>query len=237
MARGKFIALESIDAGGKHTQSKLLAEKLNALLISFPRDETEIGKLIRAKLKGEWYAARSTVFRPGMSTAYMDAQADAIVLQALFTFDRYDAAPEIVDALDSGKNVVADRYWGSGLVYGESDGLDRGMLERVHEYLPQPDVWVLLDVPVEESFRRRPARGDVYESNYKKLEWIRQRYLKFFEEECADTLRAKNLTGHLRNCEGCDLDRMIKQRAGQKWAVVDGVGTIDQVYERIAGVI
>lgn len=227
MSRGKFVAIEAMDAAGKQTQSKLLAEKLGALLISFPRYETEIGKLIKANLNQKWHASYYT---------HLDGTKipiNAIVRQALFTLDRYDAAPEINRALASGKNVVADRYWLSGLMYGASDLVDSGMLERVHECLPQPDVWVLLDVPVEESFRRRPERLDVYERDWEKLEGIRKSYHKLFAQRsrfvhkgrCPMAIaRDKRVPwGEYDFCI-CDV---------RSWQIVDGVGTIEQVHERV----
>jgi dTMP kinase len=228
MTRGKFVALEGNDANGKNTQSRLLAEKLGALLISFPRYETEIGKLIAANLKGEWYAARPALdWTP-------DSVANAIARQALFTLDRYDAAPEITRALDSGKCVVADRYWVSGLMYGASDLVDAGMLERVHQCLPQPDVWVLLDVPVEESFRRRPERLDVYERDREKLEGIRARYRELFMQRSMFVHKGSCLV-HARDALGvprasctCDVRR---------WVIVDGVGDVTEVHKRVMGAI
>jgi dTMP kinase len=234
MALGKFVAIEGGDANGKQTQSKLLAEKLDALLISFPRYETEIGKLIRANLKDEWAA---TKHYPSVSVYSKDETANVIVRQALFTLDRYDAAPDILDALANGRNVVVDRYWLSGLIYGASDAVDAVMLERVHACLPQPDVWILLDVPIEESFRRRPERQDVYEQDREKCEGIRRRYLKRFQDEVEDTLRAKNLARHLEICPGCDLDDVLRLQMRQRWVVVDGLGTVSEVHNRIMEVI
>jgi thymidylate kinase len=93
MARGKFVAIEAMDAAGKQTQSKLLAEKLGALLISFPRYGTAIGQAIRAHLEQRWFV------QPVPGASYMDfVNTDPLVRQALFTLDRYDAAPVLVGA-------------------------------------------------------------------------------------------------------------------------------------------
>jgi dTMP kinase len=213
MSRGKFIAIEAMDAAGKKTQSELLATKLGALLISFPRYETEIGKAILGNLKGEW-GATDTNWSDGEGGISFDNSNNPLVRQALFTLDRYDAAPEIKRVLASGRSVVVDRYWLSGLMYGASDLVNSGLLERVHECLPQPDVWVLLDVPVEESFRRRPERQDVYERDREKLEKIRKRYLEYFSQHGHETQAPWPGSSYV-------------------WHVVDGVGTIEQVHERV----
>lgn len=216
---GKFVAIEGGDAGGKNTQSKLLAEKLDALLISFPRYETEIGKLISASLRGELRVMNEHDSFAG-ARQFSDAKAaNAIVRQALFTLDRYDAAPLIASTLESGRSVVADRYWLSGVMYGSSDFVDSGMLERVHQCLPQPDVWVLLDVPVEESFRRRPERQDVYERDREKLEGIRRRYLERF------------------GLPGSPLNYTRSMSVLEGLVVVNGLGTVEEVHNRIMGVI
>jgi dTMP kinase len=230
--KGKFVALEGGDANGKQTQSKLLAAKLNALLISFPRYETEIGKAILGNLKGEWSAAHEIPdsAEPFHGSEWEEDDVNSLVRQALFTLDRYDAAPAIKDALASGRNVVADRYWLSGLVYGASDLVDAGMLERVHECLPQPDVWVLLDVPAEESFRRRPERQDVYERDREKMEDIRKRYIEHFQvrsrfvHKGSCLVHAREALGVPRASCTCDV---------RSWQIVDGVGTIEQVHERV----
>lgn len=226
MTRGKFVAIEGNDANGKQTQSKLLAEKLDALLLSFPRYETEIGKLIAANLKGGW-----ATYKPNGN---YEGTANAIVRQALFTLDRYDAADGIKRALDSGKCVVADRYWVSGLMYGASDLVDAGMLERVHRCLPQPDVWVLLDVPVEESFRRRPERQDVYERDREKLEGIRVRYCELFaQREQESIVNRERAIEFQYQTTGYAFENTYRQ----KWVIIDGVGTVEQVHERVTEAI
>jgi L-alanine-DL-glutamate epimerase-like enolase superfamily enzyme len=53
-----IIALEGIDASGKATQSKLLAEKLRGTRFAFPDYETPAGEAILGHLKKEWIAVR-----------------------------------------------------------------------------------------------------------------------------------------------------------------------------------
>jgi dTMP kinase len=176
-----MVCFEGGDGMGKATQSKLLADKLGAKLISFPRYETEIGKVILGSIKGEW--AAWTIGREVEDRHDVDellrSPVNALVRQALFLMDRYNTAPIIEGYLASGTDVVLDRYWPSGVVYGASDGLDENMLIRVHMRLPQPDVWILLDGPVEESTRRRPERRDQYEKD-DRADWRRQAYLGLF---------------------------------------------------------
>lgn len=199
--RGKLIAICGIDACGKATQSKLLAERLNGHRIAFPRYETPVGAEILRNLKDEWTAA----YRPdGRGVHYQTEDGNpvqlalrphgtvnALVRQALFTFDRYLAAAEIESKLAAGTHVVLDRYWLSGVIFGASDGLDAKMLEAVHQRLPQPDLWLLLNVSPEESIKRRPERRDMYEKDTKSA-WRRAKYLEFFALKQASTWKVLN---------------------------------------------
>lgn len=224
MKCGKLIAFEAIDAAGKATQSKLLAEKLGAELFSFPRYETFVGKAILGNLKGDWHVCSRT-----SETASTDAATNALVRQALFTVDRYDAAVSIKRSLDSGKNVVVDRFWASGLIYGSSDAVPADFLERIHQCLPQPDVWILLDITVEESFRRRPERLDAYERDCAKMEDVRERYRELFIQ------RSRPM--HKYICLMAMENGYLCECGVRKWVIVDGAGDISEVHNRILEVI
>lgn len=163
LAMPLFVALEGIDASGKAVQSRRLAHELGAELFSFPDYRTPIGKLIDAHLKGEWKAIRLGSFGPDNSD--IGYPAEPLIFQALQSANRLELAPNISKALSEGKPVVADRYYGSGLVYGTADGLDLEYLERLHRFLPQPTHWILLDIEPEISAERRPERRDRYEKD------------------------------------------------------------------------
>ena len=98
---------------------------------------------------------------------------------------------------------VADRYNASAYAYGDAFGVDLDWLVRAHRHLPQPDLNIFLDIPVEESFRRRPDRRDNYERDADMLEKVRQSYLKVF-----------NLLG-------------------SSYIVIDAIGDQDDVFKRI----
>ena len=209
MRRGRAIAFEGGDGMGKATQSKLLADKLGAKLFSFPRYETEVGQAIRGSCRGilEMREYRDIVGRPHEVAFAENKQVNALARQALFLLDRCDAAPEIERFLANGTDVVFDRYWPSGVVYGADDGLDPQLLIRAHSSLPQPDVWILLDGTVEESFRRRPKRQDNYERDREGAERRRQAYLKLF--------RARRAEGDFR------------------WCIIDGMRPVDEVHRHV----
>lgn len=179
-----FVAFEGIDACGKATQSKMLADALKAELYSFPNYDSPMGRLIKQHLHEKWDAS------PTDPNTTMDYNyIDAMVFQAVQVANRLEVAPQLAKFLELGISVVADRYAISGEVYGGVDGLDPAYMERLQAFLPQPNIYFLLDIPVDLSFQRRPDRGgDRYEENRAKLEDVALRYRTIFTQRmCSET--------------------------------------------------
>jgi len=170
-----FIAIEGIDASGKATQSKLLTEKLNAKLFSFPSYETPVGKLILGHLKNKWSCA------VGTDTGDDVQHLDALVFQCMQFTNRLEKAMEIVQTLNTlQQHVVADRYLASAIVYGGADGLDVDYLVDTQKWLPQPDINILIDIKPTSSIERRPERRDRYETQPGLMEAVMGRYLSLW---------------------------------------------------------
>lgn len=183
-----LIVFEGMDASGKATQSRLLAEQLKGRRIEFPTYSTEpdalTGPVITTHLQGQW--GTSTRRKVGENVVQyippQDPLLDPLVFQCIMTVNKYEMAPKIQRELDEDRHVILDRYWPSAYAYGRADGLDTAWLLRVHEMLPQPDICFLLDVDYETSMTRRPDRRDRYErkgkayfdqvaANYRRL-WL-----------------------------------------------------------------
>ena len=149
--RGSFIAFEGGEACGKSTQSRLLADALDALLTREPG-----GTVIGARI-------RELVLSP--ETTGLDARAEALLMAA----DRAQHVAEVVEpALRSGRHVVTDRFAGSSIAY---QGYGRGLPVEEIRHLSMwatagiwPDLIVLLDVPASEADRRLGAQRDRMES-------------------------------------------------------------------------
>lgn len=238
MSRGLLIEVEGIDGAGKAKQADLLAKKIDALVFPFPNYKTETGQAILGNLQLKWEAAQisyRTVYRsfeaalggsPAEEAVHAaDPLLNAMVLQALQLANRYEIADEIYEQLESGRHVVLDRYWPSGYVYGVCDGLDATWLRRIHSSLPVPDVMFLLDVPPEESVRRRPERRDRYEKDGL-MGRRREIYLSLWNEQMKPV--------HDFTCpapeDRCDCDT-------KTWRIIDGLGTPEEVHERILKVM
>lgn len=201
MTRGKLVVLAGIDASGKATQAERLSKKLEAELFSFPNYKTETGQMILGHLTGAW-----DVLGAGPEHS-AGSRKSALVRQTLFAINRHEVAGQIASHLANHRHVVCDRYYESGLVYGMADGLDEGWLWRIHERLPQPDCSILIDIPPEESIRRRPERRDDYEKRAGFMTKVREGYRGLFTQ-CAET-------------------------GPGGWYIIDGMGTVEEVSERV----
>jgi dTMP kinase len=209
-----LIVVEGMDASGKATQVKLLAEKLGGVVIDFPHYSTTVGKLILSHLKEGWRVAREGVKDTTLDDyTYYPQDDNALVLQALMTVNRLEMVPIINEHRASGKPVILDRYFASGMVYGAVDGLDRKWLEMIHATLPQPDVWLFLDITAEESVRRRPDRRDRYEKQPGLMAKVRSGYLQLFTEKGAFNSPPSH------------------------WCVIDGIGEVEAVHKRIVSAV
>jgi len=210
--RGKtlIVAIEGIDASGKETQVNRLKnwaiqhkEEMGLNEVSaqdFPDYSTPSGVRIEGLLKGNWSVVTDQL---GQKQA-----TKALVLQSLMVTNRLEHAKKLKSfEEDPWSLLILDRYHASGWVYGRSDGLSVHWLEDVHWLLPEPDLWVLVDISVDESFRRRPKRQDYYEKDRPKLEQVRELYLNLFKER--------------------------RSSKGAHWIVVDGTGSVDDVHLRV----
>ena len=173
--KGKIIVIEGADASGKHTQSKLLVERLEkngneVEFFSFPRYETFFGKLVKKYLLGEFGSLKEV--KPELASL-------------LYSLDRFDAMPQIEKSVGNGKIVVCDRYTASNIAHqaakfqGEKRRQFIEWIESVESRLPSPDLTIFLDLPVEVSaklMQSRQREKDIHELDLDYLKATRQVY-------------------------------------------------------------
>ena len=218
-----FVAIEGVDAAGKNTQSKILAERLNAKLYSFPRYDTPIGQIIKRHLIGA-VALREEDVRDSSDPAidgdliYRVAPEDPFMFQTLMLADKCNAADEMQDAYFSGTPVVCDRWVPSAICYGAADGVDRNWLIETHRALPEADLNIFLDVTPEEALRRRPEARDRYERDREKQKRVRSEYQRWWAENSARSEGAPGYT--IINGDGGSGPGAIEVVAERIWAAV-----------------
>ena len=158
----RLIAIEGIDQSGKRTQTRLLAQQLRkdryrVSTISFPIYGSRTGRDIRAFLD------RKQSYPPQ-------------AVHMMYSLNRWENISVIKKLVDHSDFLIADRYTPSNLAYGVSKGLDRKWLMELDRGLPQPNLIIILDVPVPASFKRKSEGRDTHESSKRYMTRVRQNY-------------------------------------------------------------
>ena len=152
--KGKLIVIEGTDCSGKETQTKLLVEKLSidnkCIRFSFPNYDSPTGKIVGGPYLGKnyicdcWFEEGAVNVDPRVSSLYYAA-------------DRLYNIGKINELLNSGVNVILDRYVYSNLAH--QGGKIKSNKKRLEMYnwlnelefnllkLPEADIKVFLYMP------------------------------------------------------------------------------------------
>lgn len=228
--RGAHIVIEGPDAVGKATQSARLRDHFlntgaDARVFSFPRYETELGRFIKAHLRREVRLAPSN-FRDGAGHDPQVEMWDALMFQCLSSADKFEGAVEIDNYVQGGGIAICDRWWQSTFAYGTADGLDGEWLKRLPHFLPCADLNILINVPLDESRRRKLVPDDRYEADRQKQLDVRRIYSELW---CSAPMFGPGYTA----ADAVALGGGGEWKASWRYLVVDGIGTVDEVHERI----
>ncbi len=184
--KAKFIAFEGGDASGKSTQALRVSDTLNAVFTREPGGTT-VGESLRTILldPNEIVAVRAEALLMAASRAQL-------------------VADVIRPALLKGQHVVTDRFLASSLAYqGYASGLPIDEVLSLSLFATEsltPDLTILIDISIEESFNRRGQNPDRFEQEDRSFhEKVRNGYLELAEAE------------------------------KEKWVVIDGTGTLEEV--------
>ena len=156
--KGKFIVIEGIDGSGKTTQINQLSSWLkgsnlipenNQLIITREPGGTKLGQSIRSLL---------------LDTS-REKEPDSITELLLYAADRAQHVNEIIrPSLNKGDWVISDRFTGSTLAYqGYGRKLNINLIKDLEIIATQgisPDITFLLDIPIDESIKRRISRKE-----------------------------------------------------------------------------
>lgn len=147
--KGKLVVIDGTDGSGKGTQTELLLKyldenKVKNKYIDFPRYYTSFhGQMVGRYLSGEFGSLES-------SSPYLTS--------LFYAMDRLTARDEIVDWLEEGNTVVANRYTTSSMAFQtariEKDKREEFLkwlyeMEYKEHKLPKEDLVIFLYVPVE----------------------------------------------------------------------------------------
>lgn len=148
MARGRFISFEGGEAAGKSTQARRLATRL----------EERGEKVVLTREPG------GTPEAERIRALLLDPEAGWTPLAEIllhFAARAEHGTRVIRPALDAGRIVICDRFTDSTRAYqGHGQGGDLAAIEHLAPMLGlEPDLTIMLDVPVEESVSRLAGRG------------------------------------------------------------------------------
>ncbi len=160
MQRGYFLSLDGMDGAGKSTQCVQLADWLRTqhreVVLCHDPGGTEVGQALR----------EIVLHHRGQ----IGLECEAL----LFMASRAQLVREVIrPALERGQIVLADRFLLANVVYqGHAGGLNPGDLWQVGAFCTgglEPDMTLILDLPLDiAATRRKPAadrmesRGDAY---------------------------------------------------------------------------
>lgn len=179
VSTGRFIVLEGVEGAGKSEQIRRLTAWLEELgleaVVAREPGGTPVGEAIREVV----LARRDLVLPPETELLLMLAARAAFVEQL------------VRPALEEGRVVVADRFDLSTFAYqGYGRGLDLDRVRAMNAWATGglvPDLYLVLDLPVEEGLRRQDAGGKdpdrIERDGAAFLERVRAGYLALLDSE------------------------------------------------------
>ena len=194
-----FVTFEGIEGCGKTTQAKLLCEALvdRGYSVVFTREPG--GTPAAEELRSFLLKPREERFPPFAELSVYEA-ARAFHVENL-----------IKPSLKEGAVVICDRFIDSTLAYqGYGRGIDLSLVERLNREATgglKPDLTVLIDLPVEEAFKR-------------------------ISERRKDRMESESLKFHQRVREGF---LEIARREPERFLIVDGMREVEELHTLILG--
>ncbi|MGE5631453.1 MAG: dTMP kinase [Caulobacteraceae bacterium] len=168
--RGKLICISGLDGCGKTTQSKLIynyiTKELNldcAFLNPFKSDKTDMvvsdKKYTRTIINFiKRYNIEDDQFHCAEVLCYAQEMINTL----------------IIPKLQEGKIVIVDRYIESSFLYFYLLGISSSRFDEIRKQLLYPDLWVFIDVPPEECYRRIQQRGQQLYKTYESIEALKK---------------------------------------------------------------
>lgn len=150
--RGALIVLEGCDRVGKSTHAKLLFEALKGEgykveSLQFPDRSTVIGNILNNYLKGS-------------------EEIEDHAVHLLFSANRWEQVPKMLRLLNSGVNLIVDRYAYSGVAFSYAKkGLNFSWCKQSDVGLPKPDLVLYLDLSADAMATRSGFGEERYESD------------------------------------------------------------------------
>lgn len=202
MSSGRFITLEGTEGVGKSTNLRFIESVLQQHQINYQLTREPGGTPLAEEV------------RELLLTNRNELVADDAELLLVFAARAQHLERVIRPTLAKGEWVLCDRFTDATFAYqGGGRGLSKAMIEQLELMVQrglQPDLTILLDLPVEIGLARASERGE--------LDRFENERIGFFEK--------------VRNAY---LERAAADP--ERFAVIDASGTLQQVQQQIAEVL
>lgn len=216
--KNPFIVIESNDAGGSSTQTKLLVRKLKSvgltpLSLHFPQASRASGQIIYEKYLRDF-------------GRHPFSKREQVLLYIMDMFSRAEDIQGVINGQSTADVVVTDRYFTSTLAY-QSAGLTGAQRKRIllwinwlccenKPQLPRPSHIIFLDTPLSLSLKRLTGRvRDMHETK-EKLKVFRASYLRLAKEQGWTQVSSVGQNGVERTRQDIHKEIWEKIRSGLK---------------------
>lgn len=178
--KGKLIIIEGTDCTGKETQTNMLVEKflkdnIKIEKFSFPNYDSPTGKIIGGPYLGKKHIGNGWFDEGAVN---VDAKVASLYYAADFLYN----IPKINNLLNSGINVILDRYFYSSFAHQGGKIKDKQKRMEMYKWLekleldllglPDADIKIFLYMPYDVSSKLRENRkeeSDQHESSKEHL--------------------------------------------------------------------
>ncbi len=199
---GRFITLEGTEGVGKSTNLQFIQSVLEQHQIDYQLTREPGGTPLAEEVRELLLANRDEIV------------ADDAELLLVFAARAQHLEQVIRPALNNGRWVLCDRFTDATFAYqGGGRGLDTDFISRLESMVQrglQPDLTILLDLPVEIGLARASQRAELDRFENEKLAFFEQVRSAYLARAAAEP---------------------------DRFAVIDASGTLDQVQEQIRVVL
>ncbi|MBD3253341.1 thymidylate kinase [Candidatus Pacearchaeota archaeon] len=187
--RGKIIVIEGTDCSGKETQASLLLERFEKeeipiAKISFPAYGSPTGDIV-----GDCYLGKSKRTQGGW---FGDPdKIDPKVASLYYAADRRYFLEKIKSIINSGTNLIIDRYYMSNMAHQGGKIINKQEREKLFDWLenlelnllalPKEDLTIFLYVPTEVAFELKNKRNIIADGHERNIEHIKRAETTYLE--------------------------------------------------------
>ncbi|WP_424946602.1 dTMP kinase [Candidatus Spongiihabitans sp.] len=187
--KGAFITIEGPDGSGKttlidHLKTWLTAKKIDVIATREPGG-TQLGEVLRKILLDDHDHDHDHGDQHDANTRIRARISDQAELMLMFTARMQHLHEVILPAMAAGRCVLCDRFTDATYAYqGGGRGISERRIQQLEDWVQQglqPDLTIMLDVPIEVGLQRTKKRGIMRSSGRPGGDRFEQQQLDFKE--------------------------------------------------------